>query len=61
VPDLIIVSTAKYLIDFYNIPYDNIHILTCDKALKQGSNKISEIPTAYDPSSEKASTYFKSV
>lgn len=59
VPDLIIVATAKYLIDFYNIPYKNLHILTLDKDLKQGSNKITEIPSAYDPSTQKASSFFK--
>lgn len=59
VPDLIIVSTAKYLMDFYNVPYDNIHILTTDNALKAGTNKIPEIPNAYDPAIQKASLFFK--
>lgn len=59
VPDLIIVAAAKYLIDFYNLPYKYIHILTTDKELRAGSNKIPEIPTAYDPSTQKASSIFK--
>lgn len=59
VPDLIIVSTAKYLMDFYNVPYKWIHILTTDKYLKAGSNKIAEIPSAYDPACQKASSIFK--
>ena len=60
VPDLIIVSTAKYLMDFYNLPYSNVHILTMDKALKGGINKIKEIPNAFDPSIERISNVFKS-
>ncbi len=59
VPDLILVATAKYLMDFYNVPKKYIHILTMDKSLKKGSNKIAEIPSAYDPSSQKASSFFK--
>lgn len=59
VPDLIIISTAKYLMDFYNVPYKYLHLLTTDNDLKAGSNKISEIPTAYDPAVQKASSVFK--
>lgn len=59
VADLIIVSTAKYLMDFYNVPYSYIHIITMDRDLKAGSNKISEIPTAYDPAVQRASSIFK--
>jgi hypothetical protein len=49
VPDLIIVSTAKYLVDFYDIPPKRLHIVTLDKALRTGSQKIQELPNAYDP------------
>lgn len=59
VVDLIIVSTAKYLMDFYNIPYEYIHIITMDRDLKRGSNKIKEIPTAYDPTTQKPTNIFK--
>lgn len=59
VPDLIIVSTAKYLMDFYNVPYKYIHILTTDNDLKAGSNKVAEIPTAYDPAVQKVDSIFK--
>jgi len=48
-PDLIILATAKYLIDFYDIPKDNLHIITMDNALRNGSKKIQELPNAYDP------------
>lgn len=48
-PDLIVVATAKYLIDFYDIPKDQLHIITLDKGLWSGSKKIQELPNAYDP------------
>lgn len=49
VPDLIIVSTAKYLVDFYDIPRPRLHIVTLDHDLRDGSKKIPELPNAYDP------------
>lgn len=48
-PDLLIVATAKYLIDFFDIPYDHLHVVTMDRALRDGSKKIAELPNAYDP------------
>lgn len=48
-PDLIVVSTAKYLLDFFDIPKDRLHIVTLDRALRAGSKKIQELPNAYDP------------
>jgi predicted nucleic acid-binding protein len=48
-PDLIIVATAKYLLDFYDIPRDRLHIVTLDGGLWEGSKKIQELPNAYDP------------
>lgn len=49
VPDLIIVATAKYLLDFYDIPKNRLHIVTLDGDLRAGSKKIGELPNAYDP------------
>jgi predicted nucleic acid-binding protein len=49
VPDLILVSTAKYLVDFFDLPRPHLHIVTMDKALRKGSRKIQELPNAYDP------------
>lgn len=49
VPDLILVATAKYLVDFFDIPKAQLHIVTLDKALRRGSKKIPELPNAYDP------------
>lgn len=48
-PDLIVVATAKYLIDFYDIPRDRLHIVTLDTGLWEGSKKIQELPNAYNP------------
>lgn len=47
--DLLIVSTAKYLMDFFDIPRDSLHIVTMDGSLRNGSTKIQELPNAYDP------------
>lgn len=49
VPDLILVSTAKYLLDFYDIPKKQLHIITLDRELRKGSKVIQELPNAYDP------------
>lgn len=48
-PDLIILATAKYLIDFYDTPKDRLHVVTLDAQLWEGSKKIQELPNAYDP------------
>lgn len=48
-PDLIILATAKYLIDFYDIPTKRIHIITLDKPLRRGTKYIQELPYVYDP------------
>ena len=48
-PDLIVMATAKYLIDFFDIPKSSLHIVTLDRNLWEGSKKIQEIPNAYDP------------
>ncbi|MGD0173350.1 MAG: hypothetical protein ABSC61_02780 [Anaerolineales bacterium] len=49
IPDLIILATAKYIIDFYNIPEDRLVIVTMDNALWEGSKLIQDIPSAYNP------------
>lgn len=49
IADFILVATAKYLIDFYDIPHDLLHIITLDKDLWEGAQKICELPRAYDP------------
>lgn len=52
VPDLIIVASAKYLMDFYSVPYDSLHIISSDNEIVNGSKKLSEIPNVYDPSKD---------
>jgi predicted nucleic acid-binding protein len=47
--DLIILATAKYLIDFYDIPAKRMHIITLDKDLRSGAKYIQELPYIYDP------------
>lgn len=47
--DLILVATAKYLMDFHDALRAQIHIITHDNALRLGSTKVSELPNAYDP------------
>lgn len=47
--DLILVATAKYLMDFHDALRTQIHIITHDDALRRGSKKVSELPNAYDP------------
>ncbi len=51
-PDLIVVASAKYLVDFYDIPKSQLHIITMDRALRDGSKTIQELPNAYDPTVE---------
>ncbi len=47
--DLILVSTAKYLMDFHDAERSQLHIITMDKALWRGTKKVTELPNAYDP------------
>ena len=47
--DLIIVANAKYLMDFHDAKKNQIHIITFDKPLRDGTKKISELPNAYYP------------
>ena len=48
-PDLIILATAKYLLDFYRLTPESLIIVTMDTALHAGSKKTSDIPSAYNP------------
>ena len=49
VPDLIILATAKYLIDFFRIPFESLFIVSLDEAVCFGSKKIPDIPGAFNP------------
>ena len=48
-PDLILVSTVKYLLDFYDVPKPLLHLVTLDRPLHEGSRKVQDLPNAYDP------------
>ncbi|HEU5180430.1 MAG TPA: hypothetical protein VFW45_06545 [Candidatus Polarisedimenticolia bacterium] len=48
-PDLILLATGKYLMDFFDIPKNRLHIVTLDRKLRRGTQKIQELPNAYDP------------
>ncbi len=49
--DLTILSTAKYLQDFYEIPLHSLHIVTLDNSLWKGTRHLKDIPTAFNPNS----------
>jgi len=49
IADLILVATAKYLMDFFDIPRTMLHIVTLDKALRRGTRAATDLPRAYDP------------
>jgi predicted nucleic acid-binding protein len=48
-PDLIVLATAKYLIDFYRIPSSMLYVITCDGPLHRGSRKFRDIPSTFNP------------
>jgi len=47
--DLLLLSIAKYLMDFYDIPKEQLFIITADKALLKLTRKLTDLPTAIDP------------
>lgn len=49
VADLLLAASAKYLMDFYDIPKACLHIVTLDVPLREGIAKVTELPNAYDP------------
>jgi hypothetical protein len=60
-PDLIILATAKYLLNFYRLTHESLIIVTMDTALHAGSKKASDIPSAFNPTlkSESAAVVFQ--
>lgn len=48
-PDLLMVASAKYLMDFFDAERSQLHIITLDEALWSGTKKTSELPNAYGP------------
>jgi predicted nucleic acid-binding protein len=47
--DLVLVATAKYLMEFFDIPRDSLYIVTLDAPLREGIAKAGDLPNAYDP------------
>ncbi len=57
--DFIVLATAKYLVDFFDIPISQLYIITTDDALFGGSKFIQELPNAYNPYKQITSKAFK--
>jgi hypothetical protein len=49
IPDLIVLATAKYLLEFFDIPRGQLHIVTMDLRLREGAARAADLPNAYDP------------
>ncbi|MFA5317688.1 MAG: hypothetical protein WC369_09755 [Dehalococcoidales bacterium] len=49
IADLILLATAKYMVDFYDMPAKRIHIVTLDHDLRTCAKYITELPYVYDP------------
>lgn len=49
IADLILLATAKYLIDFYDFDKNEMHIVTLDKRLRSRANALNDMPYTYDP------------
>jgi len=48
--DLLILSTAKYLVDFYGLPKKDLYIITQDNPLYKLAKSYSDLPMAFNPS-----------
>lgn len=55
IADLLLLSIAKYLIDFYDIPRERLYIVTCDKHLAKLTRRLTDLPTAIDVTEERYS------
>jgi hypothetical protein len=58
-PDLLILSVSKHLIDFYGLPRKRLFIITLDNALWRGSAKFADVPTAFNPTRNLAERVFE--
>jgi hypothetical protein len=48
--DLLILSTAKYLVDFYGLPKKDLYIITQDNPLYKLAKSYADLPMAFNPS-----------
>lgn len=49
VVDVLVLATAKYLVDFFHIPRQSLFIITLDNDLWRGSKKFADVPSAFNP------------
>ena len=49
VVDLLILSAARYLVDFFGFPRDKIYVITMDKPLYKLARNYAELPSVFDP------------
>lgn len=47
--DLLILATAKYLVDFYGIPKDELYIVTQDNPLYKLAKTYADLPMVFNP------------
>lgn len=47
--DLLILATAKYLVDFYGLPEDRLFIVTQDNALYKLAKSYADLPMVFNP------------
>ena len=49
VVDVLVLATAKYLVDFFHIPRQSLFVITLDNDLWRGSKKFADVPSAFNP------------
>lgn len=57
--DLLILASAKYLLDFYGIKQEEMFIVTMDKAMWSLARSLQDLPRTFNPTLEPASKVFK--
>ncbi len=60
--DLLILATAKYLVDFYGLPKNDLYIITQDNPLYKLAKSYADLPMVFNPSEarDEASKVFNS-
>ncbi|MCX7973589.1 MAG: hypothetical protein N3B16_03715, partial [Candidatus Aminicenantes bacterium] len=49
ITDLILLASAKYLMEFYDIKKEHLYIISCDSRLSKLASKTQEIPAVINP------------
>lgn len=55
ISDLILLASAKYLMEFYDINREYLYIISCDSHLSKLASKIQEIPSVINPTESRYS------